>query len=273
LYGLDKPLWHQYLLWTGRMLRFDFGDSYKDRRPVLDKIGDALPITIQINLITIIIVYTLSMPLGIFSAQQHGTARDKATTIVLFLLYSLPSFWVAMLLIFFLANDDYVSWFPVYGLNSPQADALPWYKWLLDRLWHLALPVFCLSYADFAYVSRFMRSDMIETIRQDYIRTARAYGFSERTVAYKYALRNSLISLITLVATLLPALLGGSVIIEQIFSIPGMGRLFFESILSRDYPTVMGITTITAVLTLIGLVVQDILYALADPRIRYGKGS
>lgn len=273
MYGLDKPLWKQYLLWTSRMVRFDFGTSYKDRRPVLTKIGEALPITIQLNLASIFIVYLLSIPLGIFSATKSGTFIDRTTTVILFLLYSLPDFWVAMLLIYFLGSGQYVEWFPVYGLNSLAAENWPFGWWLMDRFWHMVLPVFCLSYGSFAYISRFMRSDMIETIRQDYIRTARAYGFSERVIAYKYALRNSLISMITLIATLLPALIGGSVIIEKIFSIPGMGRLFFEAVLSRDYPLVMGIVTISAVLTLFGLILQDVLYAVVDPRIRYGKGN
>lgn len=273
MYGLDKPLPVQYGLWVYRMARFDFGTSFKDRRPVLTKIGEAIPVTLQLNLITIMIVYTLSVPLGVFSATKEGTLRDSGTTLILFILYSLPNFWVAVLLVFFFANSSYFEWFPPYGLKSIGSANYEMLPWIKDRLWHMVLPVFCLTYADFAYVSRFMRSDMLETIRQDYIRTARAYGFGERTIAYKYALRNSLISMITLVATLLPALLGGSVIIEQVFSLPGMGRLFLESITYRDYPTVMGITTLTAVLTMAGLIVQDILYAVVDPRIRFGRES
>ena len=132
---------------------------------------------------------------------------------------------------------------------------MPWYRWLLDRAWHLVLPVFCLTYGGLAAISRYARSGMIDVIRQDYIRTARAYGFSERVVIFKYAMRNSLIPILTLLGTLLPALLGGSVIIESIFSIPGMGRLGFEAILSRDYPLVMGILTISALLTLLGLII------------------
>ncbi len=154
------------------------------------------------------------------------------------------------------------------GLNSIGADDWPWYQWLLDRVWHMVLPLFCFVYAGFAGLSRYMRTGMLDTIRQDYIRTARAYGFAEKTVVYKYAMRNSLIPIITLLAGLLPALIGGSVIIESIFSIPGMGRLGFEAVLSRDYPLIMGVLTISALLTLAGLVLSDILYALVDPRIR-----
>ncbi|HOZ46125.1 MAG TPA: ABC transporter permease, partial [Candidatus Hydrogenedentes bacterium] len=162
-----------------------------------------------------------------------------------------------------------LNWFPVYGVSSVGAEDLPWYRWLADRSWHLVLPVFCLSYGGLAGLSRYARGGMLDTIRQDYIRTARAYGFSEKVVVFKYAMRNSLIPIITLLATLLPGLIGGSVIIESIFSIPGMGRLGFEAVLSRDYPLIMGIMSVSAFLTLIGLILSDILYAIADPRISF----
>lgn len=269
LYGLDKPLPVQYLLWLKRMATLDFGESYKDRRPVLTRIGETLPVTLQLNVISIFLIYIISVPIGVFSAVKHRTWGDTLVTLVLFILYSLPNFWVAMLLIYFLGGGQFFDWFPVYGLNSIGADQWPWRRWLADRAWHLALPVFCLTYTGLAGISRYARSGMIETIRQDYIRTARAYGFPERTVVFKYALRNSLIPLITLLGTLLPALLGGSVIIESIFSIPGMGRLGFEAVLSRDYPLIMGILTISALLTLGGLILSDIMYALVDPRIKF----
>jgi peptide/nickel transport system permease protein len=269
LYGLDKPVPVQYALWLKRMVTFDFGTSYKDRRPVLEKIGEALPITLQINILSILIIYILSVPLGVFSAVKQGSFADSVTTLVLFLLYSLPSFWVAMLLMYFLGGGRHLDWFPIYGINSLGADKMTWWPWLWDRLWHLTLPTFCLTYAGFAYISRYARAGMIDVIRQDYIRTAKAYGFSNKVVIFKYAFRNSLIPIITLLGTLLPTLLGGSVIIEQIFSIPGMGRLGFEAILSRDYPLVMGILAISAMLTLVGLILSDILYAVTDPRIRF----
>jgi peptide/nickel transport system permease protein len=269
LYGLDKPVWEQYVLWVGRLCKLDFGTSFKDRRPVRDKILEALPITLQLNVISIFLIYLFSMPIGVYSATHQRTWGDAITTVFLFLLYSLPSFWVAMLLIYFLGSGHPFSWFPVYGLNSLDTDGLSWGRQVMDRLWHLVLPVFCLTYGGLAEISQFARSGMIDVIRQDYIRTARAYGFSEKIVIFKYAMRNSLIPIITLVATLLPALIGGSVIVENIFSIPGMGRLSFDSVLSRDYPTVMGILTISALLTLVGLILSDILYALTDPRIKF----
>lgn len=269
LYGLDKPLWQQYLLWLGRLVRLDFGESYKDFRPVRDKIAEALPVTLQINLISILLIYLISVPIGVYSATHHRSRGDAALTLALFVLYSLPSFWVAMLLILYLGGGEYWDLFPSYGLNQFGADQWPWWRWLADRAWHLALPVFCLTYGGLAALSRYARAGMIETIRQDYIRTARAYGFSEKVVVFKYALRNSLIPIITLLGTLLPALIGGSVIIEKVFSIPGMGRLGFEAILSRDYPLVMGILSISALLTLGGLLVSDLMYAIVDPRVKF----
>ena len=158
--------------------------------------------------------------------------------------------------------------FPVAGLNSLSADTMGWGAWLYDRAWHLTLPVICTTYAGFAGLSRYMRTGMLEVIRQDYVRTARAYGFSERVVVYKYALRNALISMITLLAGLLPGLIGGSVIIETIFSLPGMGRLMFDAMLSRDYPLIMGELVVSGLLTMAGLLLSDITYALVDPRIK-----
>ncbi len=269
LYGLDKPLPVRYGIWLGKLVKLDFGTSYKDGRPVLDRIAEALPITLQLNLISIFVIYLFSIPIGIFSATHQNTRRDNASTFVLFLLYSLPDFWVAMLLILFLGGGAYLDLFPIFGLSSIGAENLSWPRWLLDRAWHLILPVFCLSYASLSVLSRYARAGMIEVVRQDYIRTARAYGFKERVVIYRYALRNSLIPILTLLGTLLPALIGGSVIIESIFSIPGMGRLVFEAILSRDYPVIMGSLTITALMTLVGLIISDVLYALTDPRIRF----
>jgi peptide/nickel transport system permease protein len=268
LYGLDKPIHIRYVIWLGKLVRLDFGDSYKDQRPVIAKIKETLPITLQIEVIVIFLIYLISIPLGVYSATHQYSLGDRVTTVILFILYSLPSFWVAMLLMLFFGGGRFLDWFPVNGLNSFGAENLAWGPWLLDRLWHLVLPVICLTYGGLAGLSRYARAGMMEVIRQDYIRTARAYGFSEKTVIWKYALRNSLIPIVTLLATLLPALIAGSFIIESIFSIPGMGRLGFEAILSRDYPLIMGILSISAILTLLGLLLSDIMYAVVDPRIK-----
>jgi peptide/nickel transport system permease protein len=233
----------------------------------MDKIRERLPVTLQLNVISLFLTYLLAIPLGIYSATHQNTAADKTMTVGLFVLYSLPSFWVATVLILFLGGGDYWHLFPISGISSLDAEKLAIWPWLKDRVWHLVLPVTCLTYGGLAYISRQMRSGMLETIRQDYIRTARAKGLSERVVVFKHALRNSLIPIVTLLADLLPAMLGGSVIIESIFTIPGMGQLGFESILARDYPTVMAISVIAAFLTLIGLLLSDISYALVNPTI------
>jgi peptide/nickel transport system permease protein len=268
LYGLDKPLPVRYVLWLKRLCTFDFGDSYKDQRPVITKIAETLPVTLQLSITSILLVYLLAIPLGVYSARYQYSWSDTIITFGLFILYSLPSFWLAMLLMYFFCGGAHFNWFPVYGINGEGAASWPWWQWLLDRTWHLILPVFCLTYAGLAGLSRYARAGMINEIRQDYIRTARAYGFPESTVVYKYAMRNSLIPIITLLAEILPSLIGGSVIIESIFSIPGMGRLTFEAILSRDYPLIMGILSISSLLTLFGLILSDVLYAVVDPRIR-----
>jgi peptide/nickel transport system permease protein len=268
LYGLDKPLPIQYLLWVKRVLTFDFGSSYKDHRKVWDKIAERLPITLQLNIISIFLVYLIAIPCGIYSATHSDSWKDRLLTLFFFVLYSLPSFWVAVLLIMLFGGGDFWDVFPVYGISSIGAETRPWVSWLLDRLWHLILPVTCLTYGGLAYLSRLTRSEMLEVIREDYIRTARAKGLRERVVIYKHAFRNALLPIVTLLAFLLPSMFGGSVIIESIFSIPGMGQLSFEAVLSRDYPVIMAIATISALLTLAGLLISDILYAALDPRIK-----
>ena len=269
LYGLDKPIHVQYGIWLRRVVTFDFGDSYKDHRPVLQKIGERLPITVTLNIVSIFLVYLIAIPLGVFSAVRQGTAADRVVTVGLFILYSLPNFWVAVLLIMFLGGGEFLDLFPIYGISSPGMEGAAFIPRVLDLTWHLVLPVFCLTYGGLAALSRYQRAGMLEVIRQDYIRTARAKGVPEKWVVFKHAFRNSVIPIITLLGYLLPGMFGGSVIIESIFSIPGMGQLGFEAVLSRDYPVVMAIATISAFLTLFGLLVSDILYVWADPRISY----
>ncbi len=266
-FGLDKPIPVQYLLWLQRIVTLDFGRSYKDNRPVTDRILERVPVTLQLNIISIFLVYLFAIPIGIYSSTHQYSFSDKAVTLFLFILYSMPSFWMATMLILYLGGGDHLHWFPITALSSMGAAEMSSSEWLLDRLWHLVLPVFCLTYAGLAYVSRQMRAGMLETIRQDYIRTARAKGVSEKVVIFKHALRNSLIPIVTLLGFLLPAMLGGSIIIESIFTIPGMGQLGFEAILSRDYPVVMAVTTIAAFLTLVGLLLSDVLYAIVNPTI------
>lgn len=271
IYGLDRPLYVQFWQWMKRVATLEFGESFRDHKPVTTKIAEALPITLTLNILTILIIYLVSIPLGTLSALKPKGLLDRASAIVLFVLYSLPSFWVAVMLMVIFGGGDWLNWFPISGFISDSASQLPWSGRIMNVAWHLVLPVICLTYGGFAFLSRFARGSLLEVIRQDYIRTARAKGLSEWQVVVKHGLRNAMIPLLTLMGTILPALLGGSVIIEQIFSIPGMGRLGFESVLARDYPVIMAIATISAFLTLVSILITDILYVVVDPRITFGK--
>ncbi|HWP92145.1 MAG TPA: ABC transporter permease [Thermodesulfobacteriota bacterium] len=269
LYGLDKPIYIRYLIWVKRIITLDFGSSYKDHRPVIEKIGERLPVTLSLNLISIFLAYFISIPLGVYSAVKEGNLSERVITFILFALYSIPSFWLAMILIYFLGGGDFWNVFPIYGILSPGAENFTFTEKALDFLWHIILPIICLTYGDLAYLSRYQRGSLLEVLREDFIRTAKAKGLPDSVILFKHALRNALIPIITIVASILPAMIGGSVIIESIFSIPGIGQLGFEAVLSRDYPVIMAIATISAFLTLVGILVADILYVLVDPRISF----
>ena len=269
LYGLDKPVHVQYVRWLGRVVRLDFGDSIKHHRPVIDIIKERLPITLTLNLIAFVLIYTISLPLGVLAAVQHKRLFDRVSSVMLFMLWALPSMWVGQMLIGYLCGPTYFNWFPPAGLSSNNAEILPFFPWLADRLWHLVLPVFCLTYSGFAYLTKQVRAGMLDNLRADYVRTARAKGLSKTAVIFRHAFRNSVIPVITIMATLLPAMLGGSVIIERIFSIPGMGMMAFEAVTTRDYNVVMAVATIGGAMNLVGLLFGDIAYAIADPRISF----
>src|SRR5256712_3772644 len=272
-YGLDQPLHVQYLRWLRRLVRFDFGESLRDHRPIIDKLRERIPVPVKLSGISLLFVYLIPIPLGIHSATHPYSLSDRLTTILLFGLYSLPNFWIATMAIVYLGGGDFWNVFPVYGLASPNAANWPWWQRLEDEIWHLVLPITCLTYYTLAVLSRYMRVGMIEVIRQDFIRTARAKGLGERIIVYRHALRNSLIPIVTLMADLLPALIGGSIVVETLFSIPGMGSLSYEAVYTRDYPLLMGIFTLSAFLTLLGILLADLLYTLVDPRIRYEKSA
>jgi len=269
LYGLDKPVHVQYWVWLKRITRLDFGDSIKYHRPVIELIKVKLPITLMLNIIAFVIIYAVSLPLGVLTAVKHKQFLDRASSVALFMLWSLPSMWVGQMLIGYLCGPTFFNWFPPAGLSSNYAEQLAFFPWLGDRLWHLVLPVTCLTYAGFAYLTKQVRAGMLDSLRADYVRTARAKGLSNTVVIFRHAFRNSVIPVITIMATLLPAMLAGSVIIERIFSIPGMGLLAFEAVTTRDYNVVMAVATIGGVLNLAGLLLADIAYAIADPRISF----
>ncbi|NLV23266.1 MAG: ABC transporter permease [Deltaproteobacteria bacterium] len=266
-YDLDKPLYVQYGKWLGRLARLDFGESFsQDHRPVLDKIAERLPVTVFINVLSILVILGVAIPIGILSAVHQDSPFDRTTTVFVFLGFATPSFWLALLLMDLFGVR--LGLLPIAGLKSFGYEYLSAGGKILDLLRHLVLPVFISAFGGLAGFSRYMRSNMLEVVRQDYILTARAKGLAERTVILKHALRNALLPIITILGLSVPGLIGGSVIFETIFAIPGMGKLFYDGVMMRDYPLIMGILVIGAVLTLIGNLLADIGYALADPRIR-----
>lgn len=272
--GLDRPIAVQYALWFERLVTLDLGTSFKDRRPAWDKIEERLPVTITLNVISIVLTFLVAIPLGIYSSVRPGSWLDSLSTSIVFMLYSLPSFWVGTLILIYLCGGDYLRWFPPAGLHSLDYDpSWPLARRFFDYSWHIAMPVLCETYAAFAALSRYMRSSMLENARQDYVRTARAKGLSERVVVLKHILRNSLIPMVTILADILPALIGGSVITETIFSIPGIGQLGYQAILARDYPVVLGLFAISSFLTLAGILVADLLLAVVDPRISFARAQ
>ncbi|HNV56744.1 MAG TPA: ABC transporter permease [Smithellaceae bacterium] len=267
LYELDKPVYVQYASWLTKLARGDLGTSFSsDHRPVADKILERLPITIAINLLSLIIIIAVAVPIGVLSAVHQDSLFDKVMSVIVFIGFAAPTFWLALLLMIFFGI--HLGWLPISGLRSLNYEYLSAWEQLVDLAAHLVLPVFISAFGGLAGLSRYMRANMLEVIRQDYILTARAKGLSERQVIYKHALRNALLPAITILGLSIPGLIGGSVIFETIFAIPGMGQLFYMSVMARDYPTVMGILLIGAVLTLVGNLIADVSYAAADPRIR-----
>jgi peptide/nickel transport system permease protein len=306
-FHLNKPLHHRYLYWLGVMqatpdedekkqwdkedaeaiergetpsrhlkgiIFGDFGYSMQHHSVrVWTRLSEAIPITILFNMLSFLVIYSLAIPLGIYSATHQNSIGDRLSTVGLFMLYSMPSFWVAVLLIKVMVMLPPEWRLPFNGIRPENGDSLPTLTWLYELLKIMVLPLIVMSYAGFTGISRYMRSSMIDVIRADYIRTARAKGLREFIVVYKHALRNSLIPIITLLGGLLPGMIGGSVIVEQIFGIPGMGRVGYEALIARDYTLLMADFTLVAVLVMVGFLVSDILYVAADPRIKFDEAK
>lgn len=301
-YRTDLPLASQYLWWLNqvspvgfevvedelgkrslggfKLLKTpDLGESFSRGRPVLDLYAEALPVTLTLNLITVPIVYFLAIVVGIYAARHRGKLFDQVSGVTMLGMWALPVIMVGVLMIGFLANKEYLHWFPVSGLSSIEANDMAYLPgwteqgfergWLLDRLWHLVLPVICMTYGASAVLMKLMRGAMLENLMSDFVRTARAKGVDEHRVLWGHVFRNSLIPLITVAAGLLPGLLVGSVLIEKIFSLPGMGKLMIEAIFARDREVVMAATLISGLLGLFCILIADLLYALADPRVSY----
>ncbi len=267
LYGLDKPLAVQYWNWLLRLVRLDFGRSFMpDGRPVLEKIGERLPVTLLLNLIEMIIILALAVPIGILSATRQYSRFDKVTTVFVFVGFATPDFWLALLLMMLFGVQ--LGWLPISGLRSLNWEYLSFWPQQWDFLSHLFLPIAVATFGGLAGFSRYMRQSMLEVIRQDYIQSARAKGLAERVVIGKHALRNAMLPIVTILGLSLPGLIGGSVIVESVFAIPGMGQLMVQSVFQRDYPVIMANLVIVSVLTLLANLVADLSYGLVDPRIR-----
>jgi peptide/nickel transport system permease protein len=281
IYNLDKPVLVQYGLWLKRMATLDFGASFAShQRPVFwqktdekgnvtkGMIQEALPITLLINVLSLVLIISVALPLGIVSALTQNRTPDRAITLFVFVGFAIPGFWLALMLMYWtgVVHD----WLPISGIHSLGYENMGWLGQIADTLKHLALPVFISALSGLAGISLFVRNGMLEVLHQDYITTARAKGLPENTVVFGHALRNALLPLITIFGLSIPGLIGGSVIIESIFAIPGMGKLFYDAVLMRDFPLIMGILTIGSALTLLGNLLADIAYAWADPRVRRG---
>ncbi len=281
MYNLDKPVIVQYGLWLKRMATLDFGNSFAShQKPVFwektDKDGnvtkgmiqEALPITLLINVLGLAITLSFAIPLGVIAARKYRGWQDKSITLFNFIGFSVPGFWLSLLLMYWLGVVN--NWLPISGIHSLNYETLSTWGKIKDTLSHLMMPVIIPSITGLAGITLFIKNGMLDVLQQDYITTARAKGLNEQRVVYTHALRNALLPLITIIGLSIPGLIGGSVIAETIFAIPGMGKLFYDAVLMRDFPVVMGILTIGATLTLIGNLLADVAYAWADPRVRRG---
>lgn len=281
MYNLDKPIIVQYGLWLKRMATLDFGKSFAThQKPVFWQTTDAdgnvtegliqqaLPITLMINLLGLAITLLLAIPLGIIAARKYQGWQDRSITLFNFIGFSIPGFWLSLLLMYWLGVVN--NWFPISGMHSLNYESLDTWGKISDTLSHLFLPVVIPSITGLAGITLFVKNGMLDVLQQDYITTARAKGLGEHKVVYTHALRNALLPLITIIGLSIPGLIGGSVIAETIFAIPGMGKLFYDAVLMRDFPVVMGILTIGSALTLLGNLLADVAYAWADPRVRLG---
>ena len=298
-YGLDQPATVQYIKWINRVSPIgrksagrgfpaswpfglktpDLGESWQRHRPVIDLIGESLPITLLLEFTSLPLIYGIALGTGVRAARSRGKWTDVGLGTFLIGLYSLPEIWIGVLMIGFLTNRQVIHLFPSNGLHDITADGMPFLPsfgphgfdrgWLLDSAWHLVLPLLCLSYTSFAFISRLTRGAMLETLGTDFVRTARAKGLPERAVVYRHAFRNSLMPLITVASYILPGILSGAVIIESIFGLPGMGKLSADAALDTDRELLMGLTLIFSLILMFSFLIADVAYAIADPRVSY----
>lgn len=268
-YGFDKPVHERYIIWLKNISRFDFGDSFSYQEPVIDVISSKFPVSLTFGIVSLFLTYLVCIPLGVKKAIHAGSFFDRVTGFILNTTYSIPPLILAIFLIVWFAGGSYFDWFPIGGIKSDNYDDLTTMGKILDRAMHFVLPLTCYMIGNFTELSMLVRNSMLDIIKSDYIRTARAKGLSDKLVYYKHALRNALIPVATGLGGFLRVFLAGSLIIETIFNLDGIGLLGYSSILSRDYNVIMGLTFISAILLLAGNILSDIIYVLVDPRIDF----
>ncbi|MBP9023546.1 MAG: ABC transporter permease [Spirochaetes bacterium] len=268
LFGLDKPIPIGYFNWIKKAAVLDFGNSRKDGRKVTQRIIEVLPNTIMLNLYSVFLIYIFSVCAGLYLAVKRGTKIDQISSVVFFIIYSIPTFWLALTMLTFFAGGEYLNLFPLEGIITTGFEEKSVIERFFNIAWHLTLPAISLSIGEIIFLTQFIRSNTLEVLNKQFIISARAKGLTEKRVIFVHAFRNSMIPLVTMIGMLIPSLFGGSVIIESIYSLPGLGMMVFEAFLSRDLPVIMAITMFSAVLTLLGILFSDILYSVVNPKIR-----
>lgn len=268
-YGFDKPLHVRYWIWLKNLATLDFGESFSTYDPVLDMIIERFPVSLQFGIVSLFFMYLICVPLGVYKAVHDGSRFDAVSSAILFVMYSIPSLMLGILLIVFFAGGSFYDWFPLRGLHSEEYEFMLWYDKIFDRIHHFVLPMICYMIGSFTVLTFLMKNSLLDVIKMDYIRTARAKGLNEKKVVFKHALRNALIPLATGLSSILAIFLAGSIIIEQIFGLEGIGLLSYKAALDRDYNVLMGLIFIQSVLMLVGRIVSDFLYIVIDPRIDF----
>ncbi len=268
-YGFDKPVHVRYMIWLKNITRLDFGDSFSYQEPAIDVITSKFPVSLSFGLASLILTYLVCIPLGVTKAIKAGSLFDKISGFMLYITYSIPPLVLGIFLIVWFAGGSYFDWFPIGGIKSDNYDDLSTMAKIGDRAYHFVLPLTCYMIGNFTELSMLVRNTMLDVIKSDYIRTARAKGLSDRLVYYKHALRNAMIPVATGLGGFLRVFLAGSLIIETIFNLDGIGLLGYSSVLSRDYNVIMGLTFISAMMLLVGNILSDIIYVLVDPRIDF----
>lgn len=266
-YGFDKPIHERYFIWIKNIAKLDFGTSFTYEEPVIDVIASKFPVSLQFGLVSLLVTYLVCIPLGVRKAIGAGGAFDQVTGVILYIAYSIPPLVLGIFLIYFLAGK--LGWFPIGGLRSDDYENFTTLQKIGDRVHHFVLPLICYMIGGFTELSMLMRNSMLDVIKSDYVRTARAKGLPEKVVIFKHALRNALIPIATGLSGFFGVFLAGSLIIEQLFNLDGIGLLGYQSILSRDYNVIMGLTFISSLVLLSGRIMSDFIYVLIDPRIDF----